>query len=308
MHRARTTYVILSLAAVCALALSAGAIAHAWRGGAGPGATNAAAPESGSATESAGGVRAEGRVSTYPGGQVTVGTELAGTLVKLTVEEKSVVKKGDVLAELQASEHQAALEEARAQTRRADLESWHWGREHERARKLLKAQALSRAEADRARHERSAAWAQRRAALAAQKRVRTVLDKLRIVAPIDGVVITRHTNAGETVQPGAPLVTIADLGRVRIEAEVDEFDAGRVALGADVIVTAEGYPGSSWRGRVEDIPDAVLPRLTKPADPRRASDMRVLLVKIAFSEPTPLKLGQRVEVQIRPPSQEMAAR
>ena len=95
--------------------------------------------------------------------------------------------------------------------------------------------------------------------------------------------------------------TIADLKRVRIEAEVDEFDAGRVALGAPVVVRAEGYDGQSWRGRVEEIPDAVSGRKLKPQDPGRPQDTRVLLVKVALDQATPLKLGQRVEVEIGRP-------
>jgi HlyD family secretion protein len=73
---------------------------------------------------------------------------------------------------------------------------------------------------------------------------------------------------------------------------------GRIRLGATVRVTAEGFAGQTWRGRVEEIPDAVVARRLKPEDPGRPSDTRVLLVKIALLEPTPLKLSQRVELEI----------
>ena len=63
-------------------------------------------------------------------------------------------------------------------------------------------------------------------------------------------------------------------------------------------ITAEGYPGPGWRGRVEEVADAVVPRRTRPEDPGRPADTRVLLVRIAFLKTTPLKLGQRVEVEI----------
>ena len=96
----------------------------------------------------------------------------------------------------------------------------------------------------------------------------------------------------------ARLATIADLKRIRIEAEVDEFDAGNVTLGADVRISAEGFPNQSWRGYVEEIPNSVVARKIKPEDPGRPIDTRVLLAKIAFKEATPLKLGQRVEVEI----------
>ena len=105
-----------------------------------------------------------------------------------------------------------------------------------------------------------------------------------------------HT--GETIDAGDAVIDVADLRRVRVEAEVDEFDAGRVSLGASVVVRAEGFDGQSWAGRVEEIPDAVTGRRLKPQDPGKPQDTRVLLVKVALDEATPLKLGQRVEVEV----------
>jgi RND family efflux transporter MFP subunit len=242
-------------------------------------------------------VRAEGRVVTYPGGEVVVGTESGGTLASLVVEEKTAVKKGDLIAEMQGDERQAALAEARARTRQADVDAWFTGVEARRATGLLQAQAVARQEVDRARHESRSAWARRQAAAAAQKRLDILVTKLRIVSPIDGVVLTRHANAGETLAAGAPLATIADLTRLRVEAEVDEFDVSRVSVGDRAVITAEGYT-ATWRGHVEDLPDAILPRRIKPLNPGRAADTRVLLAKIAFDEPTPLRLGQRIEVEI----------
>ena len=78
---------------------------------------------------------------------------------------------------------------------------------------------------------------------------------------------------------------------------MDEFDTARIQLGAAVRVRAEGF-GQTWTGRVEEIPDTVTNRPIKPQDPARPTDTRVLLVKIALGSPTPLKLGQRVEVEL----------
>jgi len=125
-----------------------------------------------------------------------------------------------------------------------------------------------------------------------------VLAKSRIVAPIDGVVLERYVDSGETVREGDRIVKVADLDRVRVEAEVDEFDAGRVKLGAAVLVTAEGYDGQLWPAHIEEIPDAVVERGLQPRDPGQPTDARVLRVKIALEHPTPLKLGQRVQVRI----------
>ncbi len=147
----------------------------------------------------------------------------------------------------------------------------------------------------------TAATARRDAARADVDRLEAEAARYRILAPIDGVVVARHADPGETVSPAAPLVTIVDLTRVRVEAEVDEFDVPRITLRAHATITAEGYRGRRWRGEVEEIAAVVVARQTRPADPGRPADTRVLLVKVRFREPNPLKLGQRVEVQIDGP-------
>ncbi|HEY0781968.1 MAG TPA: efflux RND transporter periplasmic adaptor subunit, partial [Thermoanaerobaculia bacterium] len=262
-----------------------------------------AAPAAPSPTE--GGVAAEGRLVTYPGGEIVVSTDMAGTIVRLPVEEKALVRKGQVIAELRGDDLRAELAEAHAKVNEAEADTRYADIDLQRADRLLAAQVGTQAALDRARSTREAAAARRETALAEVHRLEAVLAKARISAPIDGVVITRSVHPGEHVEAGVPLLTIANLGHTRIEAEVDEFDAGRVGLGSKVRVTAEGYDGRFWPARVEEIPDSVVARRLKPQDPGRPSDTRVLLVKIALEGPTPLKLGQRVEVSIAPPPEEV---
>jgi HlyD family secretion protein len=244
------------------------------------------------------GTRAEGRVAAYPGAQVTVGTDIAGTVARVLVREKDAVRRGQLLVELASGEQRAALDEARARIGEAEANLRLAETEVTRWKGLLAANAAAQQSLDAALRDRDAGRAQLDLAQATADRLEAVLAKTRIVSPIDGVVITRSAEAGQPVESGTPLVTIADLKRTRIEAEVDEFDAARIALGATVAVSAEGFDGQTWRGRVEEIPDAVVARRLKPEDPGRPSDTRVLLVKVAFLEPTPLRLGQRVELEI----------
>jgi multidrug efflux pump subunit AcrA (membrane-fusion protein) len=137
----------------------------------------------------------------------------------------------------------------------------------------------------------AAAAARGAAAQAGAERLRAVVARARVASPIDGVVLAHHAEEGETVASGAPLVTVADLARTRVEAEVDEFDAPALREGAE--------SGKSFRGRVSEIPDEVVPRRLKPEDPGRPSDTRVVRAKIALLESAPLRLGQRVELAIR---------
>jgi RND family efflux transporter MFP subunit len=243
---------------------------------------------------------AEGRVVTYPGAEVSVGTDLAGTLVALPVLEKQTVRKGQLVAQLRSDDYRAELEEARARVAEIDADIKLAEFEVERARSLYEKSVGSKQALDKAERDLDTSRARRLTAAATVARLEAVLAKTRIVSPIDGVVVARLTESGETVKEGQRLVTIADLSRTRIEAEFDEFDAARVQLGANALVTAEGFDGRSWRGTVEEIPDAVAGRRLKPQDPGKPEDTRVLLVKIALNEPTPLKLGQRVEVSLSP--------
>jgi HlyD family secretion protein len=172
--------------------------------------------------------------------------------------------------------------------------------EVERAQTLWKKEVGTKQQLDRAQRDLEAGRARRETAAATARRLEATLAKTRILSPIDGVVVSRHVEPGETLEAGKPVVTVADLARTRIEAEFDEFDAGRVKLGARARVSAEGFDNRSWPGVVEEIPDAVTGRRLKPQDPGKPEDTRVLLVKIALQEPTPLKLGQRVEVTVDP--------
>jgi HlyD family secretion protein len=243
-------------------------------------------------------VAAEGRVVAYPGAEVVVGTDLAGTIVVLKVQEKEKVRRGQLLAELRSDDHRAALAEAKARVIEAEADIRLAEADVERARALWQKEVGSRQAVDKAERDVDAARARRQTAAATADRLEAVLAKTRVLSPIDGVIVARHAQAGETLEAGQRIVTVADLSRTRIEAELDEFDSGRVHLQDEVRVTAEGYDGKVWKGRVEEIPDAVVGRRLKPQDPGKPEDTRVLLVKVALLEPTPLKLGQRVEIRI----------
>jgi HlyD family secretion protein len=255
-------------------------------------------PRTESTTSRSARLHAEGRMVTYPGGEVTVGSNLAATVAKVLVHEEKLVHKGELLIELDGREHEAALAEARARAKEAQADVQYFTSEAERSATLASNRVTSQAELDRSVHARDSAKARGMAAAATAQRLSAVLDQTRVAAPIDGVVLMRAAEPGQAVTPGTPLVTIADVSRLRVESEIDEFDLGRVAIGAPVVVRAEGYGDSTWKGHVEEIPSAVSQRKLKPHDPAKPTDARVLLVKVALDEPVPLKLGQRVEVEM----------
>jgi HlyD family secretion protein len=245
-------------------------------------------------------VAAEGRVVAYPGAEVKVGAERAGRLVRVVVQEGQSVHRGDLLAEIESEELRASLAEARAHVAEMEAEARLADLARERRRQLFQDKIVAVHDLDQATRDLEIAQARRETAGATVARYEAQLRKSRILAPISGTVTLRRVDAGQTVEAGDAAFTIADLSRLRIEGEAHEADAGVVAIGAPVIISAEGFPGRAWRGRVEEVPDSVTLRRLKPQDPSRPTDTRILAVKVAFSEPTPLKLGTTVELKIDP--------
>ena len=241
-------------------------------------------------------VSAEGRFVTYPGAEVTIGTDVAGTIDRLA-DEKQAVRKGEVVAMIRAEDTRAALAQARARVGEADADIRLYETERDRARSLWQSEVGSKQIFERAERDLDAARARRSSAVADVQRLEATLNKTIIKSPIDGVVIARFIQPGESAVAGNRILQIADLSRTRVEAEVDEFDAGRIHLGANAYVTAEGYD-KRWLGVVEEIPDSVTDRRLRPLDTGKPIDTRVLLVKVAMKEKTPLKLAQRVEIEI----------
>lgn len=129
---------------------------------------------------------------------------------------------------------------------------------------------------------------------------RMLLDKTVIRSPIDGRVIEKYLDEGEIVIPETPIITVADVENIRVNAEVDETDSGKVNIGDPVEITSDAYPGKTFKGEVEEIAGYVGSRKIKPNNTAKNLDMKVLQVKVALKEKTPLKIGMTVDVRISP--------
>ncbi len=246
-------------------------------------------------------IAAEGRVVTYPGAEVRVAAERDGRLVRVAVVEGQKVAKGQVLAEIDSDELRATLAEARARVVEAEAQVRLADLTLGRRSALREERVASVHEVDEARRDLDIARARLDTVRAEVERYEALLRKSRVLAPIAGTVTARHADAGETVTAGDPVAVVADLGRLRVEGEADEADAAALACGAGVLITADGYTGS-FRGTVEEVADSVTPRRLKPQDPSRPTDTRILAIKVAFAERTPLRLGTTVELRIYLPN------
>jgi HlyD family secretion protein len=253
-------------------------------------------------------VAAEGRVVAYPGAEVQVAAERGGRLGRVLVTEGEAVRKGQLLAELESDELRASLQAARARVAEAEAEVRLGEQSLERKRRLTEEKIAAAHDLDEAQRDLDTARARRLTALAEVTLIEAQLRKTRILSPIAGIVTSRVVDAGETLETGQAVATVADLSRLRVEGEADEADAADLALGAPVAIQADGYPGQSWPGRIEEVADSVTVRKLKPQDPGRPTDTRILGVKVAFAAPTPLKLGTTVELRIVPLTAKEVAR
>jgi len=244
------------------------------------------------------GVFAEGRIVAAVGAEVTVSAEVGGRIERLLVTERDQVKAEQVLVELSATDRKAELAEARARLGEANVDMAFLEREFGRAQSLAARGVVPEAQLDRARYDSDLARARTRTLVAGIGRLEDVIEKATVSAPQSGLVTVQHADLGEVVAPGAPLLTIVDLSRLRIEVEVGEFDIPRIELGDAATITAEGYEGQALRGEVVEVPEWVTSRRLKPLDPGRPTDTRILPVKVSLPAGHSFKLGQRVEVEI----------
>ncbi|MBZ5638689.1 MAG: efflux RND transporter periplasmic adaptor subunit [Acidobacteriia bacterium] len=188
---------------------------------------------------------------------VQVGSQVSGIIASLHADFNSNVKKGQLLAELDPTNFQAMVQQRRAdllqnevQMRAAEI-SFH------RQERLLADNLASQSDYDAAKAGFEAAEAQVEQSKAALAQAVTNLEYTKIASPIDGVVVARQYDVGQTVAASfqAPtLFTIAqDLTKMQVQADVDQSDIGRVQIGQPVRFSVDAYPEHEFRGKIAQI-------------------------------------------------------
>jgi HlyD family secretion protein len=202
---------------------------------------------------------------------VQVGTQVSGQIKELFVDFNSPVKRGQLIAridpetfEYRVRQAEADAEAARSALARAQVALINAQRDLARTRELVARNFVSPADLDRAQAQfdlaqadvrnAQAIVAQRQAQLAAAK---VDLARTEIRAPVDGVVIKRSVDVGQTVAASlqAPelFVIAKDLRDMQVEASIDEADVGRIALGQRATFTVDAFPGRTFAGEVKQI-------------------------------------------------------
>jgi RND family efflux transporter MFP subunit len=138
-----------------------------------------------------------------------------------------------------------------------------------------------------------------RQTVAERDRIRASLKTVRVASPITGRVTKKIVEPGEAVDISMPLLVIGDVRKVVVKAEVDETDIGKLRMRQHATVTADAYPGRVFPAVVYEIGQEVGKRKTRPEDPVKIQDMKVLEVKVEVTEGgNDLKLGMTVDVRI----------
>jgi HlyD family secretion protein len=203
--------------------------------------------------------------------EVQVGAQVSGRITKVHVDFNSVVKAGDVLAEIdptlfgaQIDSNQAQIEAAKASVVRSEASLATARQRLDRAKKLVSEGVGSQADLDTAQGAYDVAIADVAAAKAQVAQLgavlrssKTNLQYTRIFSPIDGVVINRAIDPGQTVaasfQAPTLFVIAQDLRKMRVLADIDEADVGRLRERMSADVTVDAFPGETFKGTVSQV-------------------------------------------------------
>jgi HlyD family secretion protein len=202
---------------------------------------------------------------------VQVGTQVGGIIQELYADFNSIVRKGQIIARLDPTLLQTQIEQQRANVTRAeaDLERLKVSladakQKLERAKALFERQLLPRTELETAEVNVNSTQAQIRSSEAGLTQARSQLNTAQvnlahtvIAAPIDGIVISRAVEPGQTVNAGMSAPTLfvlaADLTKMQVNANIDEADVGRMRPGQAVTFRVDAYPGEVFTGAVEQV-------------------------------------------------------
>lgn len=192
-----------------------------------------------------------------PVNTVNVGSQVSGTINNIYVDYNSTVKKGDVLLTIEPSVLEAQVREAEASLNSSESKRNYAKSEYKRNQILYNEGYISRAEMEQSQTTYEQAEQDVVRTKSQYERAKTNLGYATISSPVDGTVISRKVDVGQTVAASfqtPDLFEIAeDLSKMQIETSVSEADIGAVREGQRVTFTVDAYPNKTFEGRVHQI-------------------------------------------------------
>lgn len=195
--------------------------------------------------------------SLEPISEVDVGTQVSGRVEKIYVDFNSIVKKGDLLAELDQTVLAATLASAQSSMASAKSQLDYQQKNYERYKTLFEKQLVSSSEFESAEYSYQTAKNNYDVSRNSYQTAVTNLSYAKIYSPIDGVVLSREVEEGQTVAASFSTPTLFnianDLTKMRVIANVDEADIGNVTEGQRSVFTVDAYPGEYFNGDVTEV-------------------------------------------------------
>jgi RND family efflux transporter MFP subunit len=188
--------------------------------------------------------------------ETSVGSKLLARVVAVNLKAGQPVKQGEVLVQLDDSDLQARLKQAQAAVKSAEAARDQAAAEEKRNAPLAKERVISQQEYERTLHAMKSAEAELHRAEEIVKEVQATLDWATIRSPMDGLVIDKQVDVGDTVTPGKVLVTIFDPKRMQLVANVRESLALQLQPGQDIGVQVQGLDKQCSGTISEIVPEA----------------------------------------------------
>lgn len=189
--------------------------------------------------------------------EVEVGTQVSGIIDKLYADYNDVVKAGQLIAEMDKVNLKAELASAQAQLASSKSEYEYQQKNYARSKVLFDKKLISDSDYETATYNYEKSKAAYEQSQASMVKVNRNLEYATITSPIDGVVINRAVEEGQTVAAGFETPTLftiaADLTKMQVIADVDEADIGNVEDGQRVSFTVDAYPNDVFEGTVKQI-------------------------------------------------------
>jgi len=242
-------------------------------------------------------ITATGTIETVT--EVEVGTQVSGIIDKIYADYNSVVTKGQLIAEMDRVTLQSEVASQRAAYNGAKAEYEYQQKNYERNRGLHEKQLISDTDYEQSVYNYEKAKSNYESSQASLAKAERNLSYATITSPIDGVVINRAVEEGQTVASGFETPTLftiaADLTQMQVVADVDEADIGGVEEGQRVSFTVDAYPNDTFEGTVTQI------RLGEDSSTSSGSSTSstVVTYEVVISAPNPdLKLKPRLTANV----------
>ena len=189
--------------------------------------------------------------------QVTVGSQVSGSISNLYVDYNSQVKKGQPIAQIDTTVYAATVQDAAASVSKAETAVMDAQRQLARSKRLFADKLISQQELDASQVVADRGAGDLSSAKATLAKAQANLNYCTITAPVAGVVVSRSIDVGQTVAASFStpnlFVIAQDLTKMKVEASIDEADIGQVKEGQPALFTVDSYPETQFHGRVNQV-------------------------------------------------------